>query len=59
MRRLNESLRITGRGLMDFTFPHSSLTSAAATWENSGSANMSTALRKKAPQNSEGPDVGT
>jgi hypothetical protein len=44
---------------MDFPSPHSSLTSVVTAWENSGLADTSKALRRKAPHNAEAPDVGT
>jgi hypothetical protein len=59
MRRLNERLRITGRGLMDFPSPNSLFTSVVTAWENSGLADTSKALHRKAPHNAEAPDVGT
>jgi hypothetical protein len=60
MRRLNESLRIIGRGSMDFPSPHSSLTPVVtARREDSGSADTSKVFRRKAPHNAKGRDAGT
>jgi hypothetical protein len=57
MRRLNESLRITGRRLMDFPSPHSLFTTVVIAWEDV--VRRIRPVLRKALHNAEGQGVGT